>query len=124
MPINVFINGKKLFDWTGNSDDVARMDQEVARIAGLGNHPPEKVVASAVRHTVTKGGFFSNNPSAEMLFVMWWLLWMPTSHPHHPGRYRDYIELWDFNFDISTTQDDPNEFHVDVRGAFNVSGTA
>jgi len=33
--------------------------------------------------------------------LLWMLLSQATGHPDHPGAYRDYIEVWDFDFDIS-----------------------
>jgi hypothetical protein len=48
---------------------------------------------------------------------------MPTTCPDRPGRLRDYIELWDFDLDVSPTPD-PKRFHVEITGGFNVSGTA
>ncbi len=41
------------------------------------------------------------NPEAQMMIVVGALISLPTWHPDHPGRCRDYLKVWDFDFDIS-----------------------
>jgi hypothetical protein len=76
-----------------------------------------------MRHVIAKRGVFTSNPEVEMLLMLWVLLQMPTNCPDRPGRLRDYIELWDFDLDVSPTPD-PKRFHVEITGGFNASGTA
>ncbi len=120
--ITVAMNGKKLFEWEGKVAEVANIDQEVAKIAKAAEAPPENLWQSAVMYISEKGGRFSTgNEAAEMLILTWGVLTMPTRHPDHPGVYGDYLEAWDFDFDIRL---DPaaKRINVDIRGGFN-SGT-
>jgi hypothetical protein len=111
MTINVSINGKKLFDWTGNTDDVQNIDNEMGKMAAIAESTPEQLAHSVVAHVVRAGGFFSET-RGEMLPLTWLLLSRPTEHPDHPGFCRDYIEAWDFEFDIRDNADDPKRFHI------------
>lgn len=124
MLINVYVNGQKLFDWACSSGDIARIDRDLASIANSHNLRPEELAESAVRRIVSKGGFFSTVPELEMVCVIYWLLEKPTNQPGRPGRWRDYIELWDFNFEISAIPGDPDKVLVVMRGDLKGGGTA
>ena len=43
---------------------------------------------------------------------------MTTSDLDHPGYYREYVEAWNFDFDIMDDPDDPNKFQVAVKAVF------
>src|SRR3989442_12317435 len=102
MLIDVSMNGKRLFEWEGDVDAIARIDNETQRIAEIGNITPQVLWQSALlaidRHG---GGLCSPNPEAEMMVVMWGLISAPTHDPNHPGLVRDYLGKQDyFGFNI------------------------
>jgi hypothetical protein len=122
MLINVAFEGNKLFKWEGDADAIAKIDQEVVRIAKLGDVEPE-VLGLSMLFNVGQEGFSSANPDAEMMFVIWMLISLPTGLPNHPGYYRDYIGAWDFDFDIKLNQE-ARTFDVSITGDFAAEGTA
>jgi hypothetical protein len=56
-------------------------------------------------HALKRNGFFAEVGSAEMAFITWFLLSMPTTYPDRPGYIRDYIEAYDFDFDFDIIDD-------------------
>ena len=117
--INVAFDGKKLFEWEGDADAVARIDQETRRIARLANISPQSLWQSALVHIDENGRrLFTSNQDAEMMVVTWGLVTMPTKHPVHPGVFGDYLELWDFDFNIVIDPEDKKKFTVEVNGGF------
>jgi hypothetical protein len=60
----------------------------------------------------------NEHQEAEMMVVTWGLLTMPTKHPDHPGVFGDYIELWNFDFDIKIDPENNKGFAIGVQGGF------
>jgi hypothetical protein len=123
MLINVAFDGEKLFEWEGDAEAVASIDQEVIRIAKLGNVEPTVLAQSALVHIKRKGGFITSNPQDEMMMVIWLLISMPTGDPDRPGLYRDYLEMWNFDFDIKVDPD-AGTFKAQVAGSLTARGAA
>jgi hypothetical protein len=48
------------------------------------------------------------------------LLSKPTGKPEHPGCMRDYIEVWDFDCNIS--RDGPKRFRVEIMAGLDGAG--
>jgi hypothetical protein len=116
MTISVSINGYRTFDWEGSAADAGRMDEDVrdwAREAGM---TPAQVAQTAVAHVLERvdRGFVPDDMGLIHIFT-WMLLSQPTGHPEQPGCYRDYIDTWDFNFDV---QDHPDQttLKISVEG--------
>jgi hypothetical protein len=47
-----------------------------------------------------------------------------TKLPDHPGVFGDYLELWDFEFDIQIDPENNKGFTVEVNGGFAARRTA
>jgi hypothetical protein len=123
--INVAFDGKKLFDWDGDASAVARIDEETTRIAKLANTSPQALWQSALVHINENGGrLFGSNQEAEIMIVTWGLMTAPTQHPDRPGIFGDYLELWNFDFNIKIDPEDKKRFTVEVKGGFTAKGTA
>jgi hypothetical protein len=114
--INAAFDGKKLFEWEGDAEAVERIDDAVVRIVKHSNVTPEILSQSIIVGIKRNGGFFSPNPDTERMMVVWRVLRSPTNHPDHPGRYRDYIEAWNFDFDFKFDPRDVRRFYIEVRG--------
>ena len=122
MLIKVAFDGKKLFEWEGDADAVARIDEEMIRIAKLADAKPDDLSQPALAGIMSNGGFSTSNPEAEMMVVVWSLIALPTGLPDRPGRCRDYLEAWNFEFDVCPGRND-RAFQIDVK-ASPAHGTA
>ena len=49
MRINVTLEGRLLFEWEGNADDIARIDERVARISQREDYTVEQAAHTALR---------------------------------------------------------------------------
>ena len=117
--INVAFDGQKLFNWQGDADAVARIDQETKKIARSFNVSPQGLWQLTLVNIDQNGRrFFTSNREAEMMIVTWGLVTMPTKNPDHPGVFGDYLELWDFDFDIQIDPENNKQFTIEVKGGF------
>jgi len=91
MTINIFVNGDKLFDWTGNAEDAEELDKALREVAHNHGVTPEQVADRVLEDVLEHG---RSESGGEMLLVGE-LLSQPTGHPDHPGPFRDYVEGWD-----------------------------
>jgi hypothetical protein len=104
-----------LFDWEGATAEATKIEQDVAEVAALGETSPETLWQSTVAKIAANGGrFFAGNPEPEMMIMIAGLLALPTHHPDHPGRCRDYLEASNFDFDIKNDRRNLR-FDIDVR---------
>ncbi len=58
-----------------------------------------------------------------MLLLTYFVLNMPTHHPDHPGRYRDYIPAYDFAFDVTFPSSKSVSRNATVTKATVLQGT-
>lgn len=123
MLINVAFGGSKLFEWEGDAEAVAKIDQEVHRIAKHVAIEPAVLAQSAVLHIGREGGFVTPNRESEMMLVIWMLISQPTGYSDRPGICRDYLEMWDFDFDV-TVNAKAKTFTVMINGHPRAEGTA
>jgi hypothetical protein len=118
--IVVAFNGVKLFDWQGDADALARINEETSRLATAMNITMELLWQSALRQIHNNGGnLFTSNEHAEMMVITWGLLATPTQDPNRPGTFGDYVGLWDLHFDVKIDPEDAIGFAVEVKGGFN-----
>jgi hypothetical protein len=117
--ITVAFDGKKIFEWQGNADTLTQIDQETTRIAKQAHTSPQALWQSTLVGIKQNGGrYFTPNPKAEMMVVTWGLMALPTHHPDHPGVFGDYLDLWNFGFNIKIDPEDEKRFAVEVTGGF------
>jgi hypothetical protein len=102
--ISVSINGNKLFKWEGSAADAGKLDGAVRELARNNGITPEQLGDSAAVYVLKRGDFVTKS-RGEMPILVWMLLSKPTGNPDHPGIFRDYIEAWDFDFDICDGSD-------------------
>jgi hypothetical protein len=57
-----------------------------------------------------------------MAAIIYFIAMQPTTHPDHPGVFRDYLPTWDFEFDLRHIEGD--RFNVEVVASFNREGVA
>src|SRR6516165_10156064 len=100
MTINIFVNGDKLFDWTGNAEDAEEFDKALREVAHNHGVTPKQVADRVLEHVLEHGHFASDG---ELLLVGT-LLSQPTGHPDHPGLFRDYVEALDLYFYIDQSK--------------------
>ena len=100
MTINIFVNGDKLFDWTGNAEDAEELDKALREVAHNHGVTPEQVAARVLEDVLKHG----RSASGGEMLLMSELLSQPTGHPDHPGLCRDYVEALDLYFYIDPTK--------------------
>jgi hypothetical protein len=129
--ISISFDGRKLFEWEGTSRDLAGIEQEIERVARANDMPQEALAIMIVGGMANEGGFLvpehdlrdvtvadkERSREMQMSVSVWWLLDQPTDHADHPG-FRDYIDVWDFNFNVVPT---PTGLKVEINGGFGGS---
>ena len=120
--INVAFDGEKIFDWDGGADEVANINSEINRVAKVGNITPAQLAQSIIV-MIKRNRKFTVNEEFEMTAVIWLLISTPTNDPDRPGCFRDYLEAWDFDFDIKIDPD-CETFEVEMTGSHSAAGTA
>ena len=116
MLINVAFNGKKLFEWEGDADAVARIDAEINRLAKANDVSPEALSYTMLDNITSKGRFLKGGHETQMMILVWTLIGMPTGYPDRPGKCRDYLEAWNFDFDVCHGRND-RAFKINVKGS-------
>ena len=114
MTVSVTINGIGLFEWTGTAAEVGNIDGWVRALARDKGVTPELVAQRALVDVLTDGRLRAFTRRDAIL--LWMLLTQPTHNPDRPGLYRDYVEAWDFDFDICNDDKNPRLVHIDVIG--------
>jgi hypothetical protein len=106
MTISVSAGGNRLFNFIGNAEAIRGLDKmirEMGRDAGIAppkGQAPDDAVAYVLEQVLTQA------PGARAM-----LLWMLLSRL--TGFDRDYIDAWDFDFDIDAS--DPKRLSVRVN---------
>jgi hypothetical protein len=115
MAVNISINGKQLFGGNANAEAMGELDGVIGEMARDNGVTPEEIARSGMRPFLKRGGFVpSPDEFWRPLTLMWMLLSKPTDRPVPPGHYRDYVESWDFNFDVRTYYDETSEYPTRV----------
>src|SRR4051812_33091637 len=123
--LSVAINGNKLFDWEEEEGAVARIEEEMGRLAAHGNVTKQALAQSLLLHVVSTGRPLEGaDPQIQMIMLAWLVLETPTQHPDHPGRVRDYVGVWNFDCDIRSVPDNPKRFTVKLRANFDKEGVS
>jgi hypothetical protein len=122
---NTMLRRWSIFAWEG---DLATLDSVEADLlpslehgaaeSGIPRAGAKDLLYNAVRHLSNNGHFTTNEPWLEQQCVLSYLLSRPTTHPQHPGRFRDYISVWDFSFNIKPTPD--GSFEIQTLGSFEL----
>ncbi|MEH2569861.1 hypothetical protein [Bradyrhizobium sp. AZCC 2289] len=113
--INVLLNGKKLFHADLVVNDLARIDVETNAMAkDLGVTPLD--LWHSVLGQISKNGhrWSTRSKEVEMMVVSWGLLKPPSTDPALSGAYGDYLDMWDFDFDIEVNPETHEVVAFDV----------
>jgi hypothetical protein len=108
MDINVTLDGEPLLNWKGDGDDIARIDERVARISQREGYTVEQAAHTALRTLKQDRSLIENETKfrGAMMVIMLMLLSQQSTHGDHPGRIRDYVDVYNLDFDITITTDD------------------
>jgi hypothetical protein len=115
--INVAFDGKPLFEWEGTTEELDRMEDPLRQLAKAGHTTVGWLVTTTVVTIAKHGRFFTQNQQFEMMATIYFILSQPTGHPDYPGHYRDYLEVWDFDFNFLDFDEARGRFSVEVEGA-------
>ncbi len=97
--IGVAINGRKLFEWEGNTSELEKIEREIAIIAEQQRTNPNAFAQAVIRDLDKRGDSALPLEQGEMVWLMYFVTQAPLP-ADHPGCCRDYIKLWNFDFDI------------------------
>jgi hypothetical protein len=71
---------------------------------------------------VKAGQFVTAHHDVEMAAIIYCITMRPMTHPDYPGVLRDYLPMWDFEFDLRPVEGDRLTFEVEVVASFNHEG--
>jgi len=118
--IKVSVGGEPLFEWEGGREEIDNIARQLATIAAP--HDAIKFAKAAAAHLAKAGHFITSRDDVEMVAIIYFIAMQPTTHPDHPGVFRDYLPMWDFEFDLRHIEGD--RFNVEVVASFNREGVA
>jgi hypothetical protein len=123
MQVNVSMDGEKLFDWEGGTAEIAKLDADLTQQCAEIGMTPQQIAQAAILDVKRNGGFRPAEAGrGEMMYITWLLMNMQSTNEERPGLIRDYIDVWNFDFNIEC-QD--KRFHIDVKATLgDVEGTA
>jgi hypothetical protein len=114
--MNLAINGKAVFTWTGDKAEVEHIEQTVRSAAARFNLTPDAFAQNAMRHFPKTGLIAEGRErNMQMLLLVYFIFSMDTTHPEHPGKFRDYIAGGRFNFDVRVDAEH-DKFTVKMTG--------
>jgi hypothetical protein len=117
------MDGEKLFAWEGGANEVAKLDADLTRLSKAEGYEPADVAKAALVEIKRNGGLRASSTAAggEMGFVLLMLMNMQSTNEDHPGLIRDYIDVWDFDFDIEI---EDGRLRVHTNAKFTTTGAA
>ena len=123
MGMRIALNGKSLFNWTGTSSEIDAIDEAVHKgLAATTDRSPEDVAKATVA-LLPQTGLATAGPGRQfqMMVIVWWILEQQSTHPDHPGEFRDHLPVWDFSIDLRIGQ---GSISVAVLASAPAIGTA
>jgi hypothetical protein len=104
---NVKFQGKQFFSWSGDEATISGIEAEVERFAAMtlpgGSAPSPIDYATSVIKAARRSRVMLQ-PMVKMA-MLYFVLQQDTGDPKHPGKFRDYLSTWDFEFDLTVTGD-------------------
>jgi hypothetical protein len=100
--IKIAVDGKPIFEWSGNEDAIKYVLEEFPEAARFAGFTPEVFASNCVLHLI-KSGFPKDDDEARgmLMGIIWEVLQKDTDDPDHPGKYGDYAATAiAFNFDF------------------------
>jgi len=116
--ISVLLDGKPLFEWDGDIEEVNCMGASLAEVTEP--HDALEFGKAACVRALRAGGFSTsrrNTENTEMAAITYLVLMADSTAPGKPGKFRDYLPVYDFAFDIRPGGA-PNSFHVKAEATF------
>ncbi|HVM81454.1 MAG TPA: hypothetical protein VMU06_20700 [Stellaceae bacterium] len=108
------IEGRKALSWVADRDSITKLGREVEAAAARAEMAPEAFAAMAadelLRGRVTAG---AAEPRKRLMTVVYFILAQGTGRADRPGKFRDYLPSWDFEFDLRRAGDG---IAIDVTG--------
>ena len=97
--------GQEQFDWTGDESGIA--DLELAFQATVPRNGAAYSMAAAAVDDLVRNGLASDVGVRDIhsMAVVYFLLQQDTRTPGRPGKLRDYVPAWDFEFDLQRRAD-------------------
>jgi hypothetical protein len=116
--IKVSVGGEPLLEWEGRGEEIDNIARQLATIAAP--HDAIAFAKATTAHVAKAGYFITQRHDVEMAAIIYFIAMQPTTHPDHPGAFRDYLSMWDFEFDLEHIEGD--RFNVEVVASFNREG--
>lgn len=103
--LRVKVSGRETLKWAGGENEVANLEAAFCQIAATRQGAPVSIAAAAVDDFVRNGLAKDNARAVYGMAVVYFLLQQDTGTPSRPGRIRDYVAVWDFEFDLYRRDD-------------------
>jgi len=116
--IKVSVGGEPLLEWEGRGEEIDNIARQLATIAAP--HDAIAFAKATTAHVAKAGYFITQRHDVEMAAIIYFIAMQPTTHPDHPRAFRDYLSMWDFEFDLGHIEGD--RFNVEVVASFNREG--
>ena len=108
------IEGKVVLTWSADRKSIMKLRRQVEAAAARAGITPDAFAAKLATGFLGKevaGG--SGDRQSRLMTVAYFVLSHDTGRADRPGKFRDYLPMWDFEFDLHR---DGNGISIDVTG--------
>lgn len=112
--MTVRFEGRALFSWTGDEELIRNLEREVRQAAAGASIAQDVFAANAVME-LPRTGRLAECPKEQMrlMKIIFFILSQNTGRSDRPGKFRDYLPAWDFEFDLHVAG---KAISIDVTG--------
>jgi hypothetical protein len=108
------IEGKKVLSWIADRDAIARLREKVEAAAARAGMGPEAFAATVAGELLRgRAAAGAADPQDRLMTVVYFILAQDTRRADRPGKFRDYLPGWNFEFDLRRDRDG---IAIDVTG--------
>jgi len=100
MPsIAISIDGTSVLTWNGDEAAARELEAVFCELSAVAGLPPNVFARSAVADF---SGFYTDPAEREVqaMALAYFVLSLDTRDPQRPGKFTDYLPVWDFEIDI------------------------
>jgi hypothetical protein len=108
------IEGRQALSWSADEGSIMKLRQEVEAAAARAGMAPDAFAAKVAVDLLGKPvGTGSSDRQSSLMTVAYFILSQNTGRADRPGKFRDYLAAWDFEFDLCR---DGGGISIDVTG--------
>ena len=108
------IEGRQTLSWSADQDSIMKLRGEVEAAAARAGMAPDAFAAKVAADLLGKQlGAGSSDRQSGLMTVAYFILSQNTGKADRPGKFRDYLAAWEFEFDLRR---DGEGISIDVIG--------